>query len=764
MQKSLFAGLTVLSPDESILSDDGAFIGRDRETIDRFLEIGAKTHRHTGLPGIANPGLPLQDVQAIPSGGTIAADVTFTLGYSVVDSDGGETMLSPTTVVTTPPALEQPLLAPTAVIDYGDGGTLLIETYYYTLTYIDAEGGETPPGAWAQVEREPGFPNARVLLSGLANGIAAASAVGWRLYRAVGGGTFDFLASGGSATDTYADDGSISVNCDVHPPPDELNTTNNINQLRVVLPSAISASAASLRLYGTNTGAFLGDVFLGAYPTSSAGHTDFFTSFNPQPGAPPDRNHSIGGASKVDPDTEILDWHWKRPVDSAAQLASGEYGDVRLNRGNGDLYAMLRNPSGFGVGQWTRIAVGSGSAVAGGSGGGGGGGGIGTLHEVFGPNPRSAYALYDPFDTDSVTAGKWAFENTGIGGALPVVKNGHLTAAAGQTNYQVSRTDVAGIGNQTYTLKWHTGGDAAGQLQIQTKFRYNPNRYTLMLFLADGFNMVFQKAVNSNTVYSQVGANGPFTTLQPDKDYWVQISVNGNVVEGKVFDKPPLPGIAPLYSHSITLGGTDATNFGTGVTGTIGLTAYSPASDPQSEYVDDILVTPYGGYTDDVTPDIALEKERLQFRASGAAGVAVRASAASAIVTISPPGRRWTSAALNLSSGASGLLDFAPSAAGVSLAKISVSKRSRVRLYGASGDRATDAARPYSTPPVLPHGVLLDYPATFNASGMIAPLAPVVGAFNLDNPAQNKLYLTIENYDDTGQVVVAFLLLPTEIV
>jgi hypothetical protein len=53
MRKTLFAGLTVLSPDESLLSDDGAFIGRDRETIDRFLEIGAKTHRHTGLPGLS---------------------------------------------------------------------------------------------------------------------------------------------------------------------------------------------------------------------------------------------------------------------------------------------------------------------------------------------------------------------------------------------------------------------------------------------------------------------------------------------------------------------------------------------------------------------------------------------------------------------------------------------------------------------------------------------------------------------------------------
>jgi hypothetical protein len=66
MRKTLFSGLTVLTPDESILSDDGSFIGADRDTIDRFLEIGAKTHRHTGLPGLNNPGLELEDVAAIP--------------------------------------------------------------------------------------------------------------------------------------------------------------------------------------------------------------------------------------------------------------------------------------------------------------------------------------------------------------------------------------------------------------------------------------------------------------------------------------------------------------------------------------------------------------------------------------------------------------------------------------------------------------------------------------------------------------------------
>lgn len=363
MRKTLFAGLTVLNPDESILSDDGAFIGRDRDTMDRLLEIGTKTHRHTGLPGLSNPELPLPEVQAIPSGGFISGDTTFTLGFTLVDGDGGETVVSPTTTVTTAPALEPPLVAPDAEIDY-TAGALLVDTYYYELTYVDAEGGETPPGAYSVIEREPGFANARVLLTGLSDGLPAASAVGWRLYRAVGGGTFDYLGSGNAVETDFTDDGSVLPDCDIHPPPDEVNTTNNINELRIVLPGSAQVGAASgIRLYGTDTGELLGDVLMDAYPASSAGETVFFGDFDPQAGAPPARNLSIGGASKIDPDTEILDWHWKRPVATVSQLPSGSLGDVRLVTGNGKLYAVLQ-PAVAGSAGWIPIA----SALGGGGG------------------------------------------------------------------------------------------------------------------------------------------------------------------------------------------------------------------------------------------------------------------------------------------------------------------------------------------------------------------------------------------------------------
>ena len=111
MEKSLFAGLTILDPDESILEDNGAFTKRDRQTIDRFLELGAKTHRHDGTDGLANPPSEM-DGTAVASAGQIPADISFSLAYTLEDDQGGETLLSPQITVATPSVIEPPTFAP----------------------------------------------------------------------------------------------------------------------------------------------------------------------------------------------------------------------------------------------------------------------------------------------------------------------------------------------------------------------------------------------------------------------------------------------------------------------------------------------------------------------------------------------------------------------------------------------------------------------------------------------------------------------------
>lgn len=338
MRKTIFAGLTILEAGESLSTDSGAFTGRDREIIDRLLHVGAKTHRHTEDAGLVNPPSGL-GASIIASAGTIGADLDISVGYTLEDVSGGETMLSPVVTVSTGPPLPGPQAAASAAADYTAGG-LLVNTYFYAATFTDGEGGETPLGPSVSVERQPGFASGRVLVSNLTFGLEEAGAGGWRLYRATGGGTYGLIATGGPGDDTFIDDGTNSVDCDINPPPGESNTTVGINTLLVQLPgSGATASASFINVYATITGDFGGGSLLGSYPVASAGFNVVYSTLELGELTPPDTNLSIGGAHKIDPDQELLDWHWRRPVETQAELPlDDDLGDVRIARDTGVPY------------------------------------------------------------------------------------------------------------------------------------------------------------------------------------------------------------------------------------------------------------------------------------------------------------------------------------------------------------------------------------------------------------------------------------------
>jgi hypothetical protein len=329
MKKTLFAGLTVLEPGESLDTDSGAFTGSDREVEDRLFHIGAKTHRHNGLAGLGNPATPL-GASIIASAGTIPAALDISLGYTLEDETGGETMLSPIVTVSTPPLVSAPPAAPSAAASYA-GGSLLVNTYFYAQTFTDGEGGETPLGPAVTVERQPGFASGKITVSNLTFGLEAAGAKGWRLYRAIGGGSYSLIATGGAASHSFTDDGTVSAECDVHPPAGEENTTLGVGTLLLTLPSGGLSSATAINVYASVTGDFGGGSLLGSFPVASAGHTAAFASLELSSLSPPPVNRSIGGAHQIDPDTELIDWHWKRPTDTVPDLpASAEEGDVRM--------------------------------------------------------------------------------------------------------------------------------------------------------------------------------------------------------------------------------------------------------------------------------------------------------------------------------------------------------------------------------------------------------------------------------------------------
>jgi hypothetical protein len=237
-------------------------------------------------------------------------------------------------VETTPTQYDAPTNAPEASADYS-GGTLLTGTYHYAITLTDGLGGETPIGPPVVVTRDPGYASGQVHLWGLTDILTEADAAGWRLYRAVGGGEYDFLAEGSS--DTFTDTGSIPLNCAVHPPSLVLNTTLGANLLTVVVPSGsagVSSAASQFSLYLSEDGLFEDPCLYGTYPPSSAGVPIVIPSLLLLRGAPPLVSLALRGANKIDPDTELIDWHWKRPVSTVADLppaASGSVeGDVRV--------------------------------------------------------------------------------------------------------------------------------------------------------------------------------------------------------------------------------------------------------------------------------------------------------------------------------------------------------------------------------------------------------------------------------------------------
>lgn len=337
MRKSLFAGLTILDPDEPLTTDGGAFTGKDREVIANLLRVGAVTHRHDAHAALADPTLA-PAAEAITASGGLPADRAFSVGFTIRDDQDGETRLSPAVVISTPDAIPTPEQAPSAVVDYS-AGSLRADSYYYAATITDGMGGETPPGPAALAERAAGYASGRVLLSGLDALVTEAGGAGWRLYRATGGGQLDFLAEG--VTADFIDDGTVACDCNIRPPVD--NRTRAFNSLRITVPAAAASAASAFSVYVSETGDFISPSLFGTFPAASAGTEMMMTSLALQPGSPPDTSTSIPGANLIDPDTELLDWHWKRPVATSAALPDGDEGDVRVTLNDGRLYGHLND-------------------------------------------------------------------------------------------------------------------------------------------------------------------------------------------------------------------------------------------------------------------------------------------------------------------------------------------------------------------------------------------------------------------------------------
>lgn len=348
MIRTAFAGLTSLTPGEPLATDGYSFTTRNPLVTDQLLKVGAVTHSHSAAAALGRPDVT-PSAAVVASGGTLPADTDLMVGFTVTDSHGGETLISPTVAVTTPPLMAAPSSPPLASADY-TGGSLPVDSYYYLRSYTDTGGGETTPSPYVSITREPGHASGKVLMAGLTQGMTAVGATGWRLYKAARDGQFRLLATGDTLNDTFTDDGTIAA--DSVSRPRTTNTTTQRSTLLVTIPAAgtLPSGSVTFRIYGGIGAGFVDPSLLGEYPLASAGSTINYLAYNPFDGRPPDVATAVAGANKINPETDIVDFHWKGSVTASALLPAGVSSDVRMSTDNHRLYTPSGSVAGDAAG------------------------------------------------------------------------------------------------------------------------------------------------------------------------------------------------------------------------------------------------------------------------------------------------------------------------------------------------------------------------------------------------------------------------------
>lgn len=349
MDKTPFAGLTRLDAQDSFSLDGFAFQSVDPLIVDRLLKVGAKSHRHDAHNGLVDP--IDQPTAELTASGLLPADTSITFSYTLVDADGGETKLAPVLGITTDPPMESPADLPDYTI-VNDSGQLLPGFYTYAITLTDPTG-ETTIGPTLEIEIEPGADTNSIQFVGLSDIVAATpGATGWRMYKATGSGHLTFLAAGGAALDELLEDGTLCADCTTEPP--TTNQTRVSQGVTLTIPGSVNnqqPGVAGIRIYAGIDGDFTSPSFVEQRPPTDLSVPIDYSELVVNPGAPPDTNTSVGGAAKIDPDRELIDWHWKRPVSTWTELPEpADEGDVRIVIDTGYLWV-------FRFGGWNPVAV-----------------------------------------------------------------------------------------------------------------------------------------------------------------------------------------------------------------------------------------------------------------------------------------------------------------------------------------------------------------------------------------------------------------------
>lgn len=322
-----FSGILVPGESDPPSVDGNAFFTANPGIIDQFLKIGAVTHRHDGHLPLADPSTVLSGSVAW-TGGALPPDTTFYSTFTLIDQYGGETLPASAFALTTSAGVGAPTGFVTASADYTDG-ILPAGDYYYAKTFVDGAGGETPIGPSTLIYVDPGFASAQVHIGNLMAD-APPGATAARLWRSYEGEDWHLTVQ--TASDTYLDAGFDPPDNPALPP--TTDSTNQTGELLLTIPSdpAMTSACAAINLYLSSDPAFGSPSLYDQYPTASAGATITVTSETTTAGEPPHVSRASRGAAQINPDTDILNWPWKRSAAtfSALPATGNSNGDTRI--------------------------------------------------------------------------------------------------------------------------------------------------------------------------------------------------------------------------------------------------------------------------------------------------------------------------------------------------------------------------------------------------------------------------------------------------
>lgn len=322
-------GLTRLDPAESLSSDGYSFQAINPIIIDRLLRVGSYLHQHDAHERMGDPTAE-PEITTDATAGTIPSDTLIAACYTVVDEYGGESLPSPMASVSTAPGIAEPFEVPDFEIDTTQGN-LRNGTYYYVVTLTDDTGGETLPSPPLQVDIQPGSDLNAIVFAGLTSITeGSVGATGWRLYKSSGQSRFHYIADGPAGLDSVTDDGLLCADCLTEPPTS--GHTNSTNRVTVQVPlDGVISGAVVFRLYLGLDGDFTSPALAGEFTPDMAETDLVFDSIAVDTGTPPDASTTVAGAQKIDPDTDMVNWHWKSPVATTADLPDdAEEGDSRF--------------------------------------------------------------------------------------------------------------------------------------------------------------------------------------------------------------------------------------------------------------------------------------------------------------------------------------------------------------------------------------------------------------------------------------------------